>query len=63
VGFGGEDNGGVYHSAYDTIKWYQTYSDGDYSYGRTLSQLTGTLILRLPMRQCCRSSSPILPTR
>jgi hypothetical protein len=36
VGFGGESPGGVYHSAYDTIKWYQTYSDGDYSYGRTL---------------------------
>ena len=43
VGFGGESPGGVYHSAYDTVKWYQTYSDGDYSYGRTLSQITGTL--------------------
>ena len=47
VGFGGESPGGVYHSAYDTVKWYQTHSDGDYSYGRTLSQITGTLILRL----------------
>ncbi len=47
VGFGGESPGGVYHSAYDTVKWYQTYSDTDYSYGRTLSQVTGTLILRL----------------
>ena len=37
----------MYHSAYDTVKWYQTYSDTDYSYGRTLSQVTGTLILRL----------------
>ncbi len=54
VGFGGESPGGVYHSAYDTIKWYQTYSDGDYSYGRTLSQITGTLILRL-------SEAPVLP--
>src|SRR5918993_3547713 len=54
VGFGGESPGGVYHSAYDTIKWYQTYSDGDYSYGRTLSQLTGTLILRL-------ADAPVLP--
>ena len=44
----------MYHSAYDTIKWYQTYSDGDYSYGRTLSQLTGTLILRL-------ADAPVLP--
>ncbi len=47
VGFGGESPGGVYHSAYDTVKWYQTYSDGDYSYGRTLSQITGTLVMRL----------------
>ncbi|MEO7132872.1 MAG: M28 family peptidase, partial [Vicinamibacterales bacterium] len=54
VGFGGESPGGVYHSAYDTIKWYQTYSDGDYSYGRTLSQLTGTLVLRL-------ADAPMLP--
>ena len=54
VGFGGESPGGVYHSAYDTVKWYQTYSDGDYSYGRTLSQLTGTLILRL-------ADAPVLP--
>jgi N-acetylated-alpha-linked acidic dipeptidase len=37
----------VYHSAYDTVRWYQTFSDTDYSYGRTLSQITGTLILRL----------------
>ena len=54
VGFGGESPGGVYHSAYDTVKWYQTYSDGDYAYGRTLSQLTGTLLLRL-------ADAPILP--
>ena len=54
VGFGGESPGGVYHSAYDTVKWYQTHSDGDYIYGRTLSQITGTLILRL-------SESPVLP--
>jgi N-acetylated-alpha-linked acidic dipeptidase len=54
VGFGGESPGGVYHSAYDTLKWYQTYSDSDYSYGRTLSQLTGTLLLRL-------ADAPVLP--
>jgi N-acetylated-alpha-linked acidic dipeptidase len=54
VGFGGESPGGVYHSAYDTVKWYQTYSDGDYTYGRTLSQLTGTLLMRL-------ADAPVLP--
>jgi N-acetylated-alpha-linked acidic dipeptidase len=54
VSFGGESPGGIYHSAYDTVKWYQTYSDTDYSYGRTLSQLTGTLLLRL-------AEAPVLP--
>lgn len=54
VGFGGESPGGVYHSAYDTLKWYQTYSDTDYSYGRTLSQITGTLLMRL-------ADAPVLP--
>lgn len=54
IGFGGESPGGVYHSAYDTVKWYQTYSDGDYSYGRTLSQLAGTLLMRL-------ADAPVLP--
>ena len=54
IGFGGESPGGVYHSAYDTVKWYQTFSDGDYSYGRTLSQLAGTLLMRL-------GDAPVLP--
>ena len=54
LGFGGESPGGVYHSVYDTVNWYQKYSDGDYSYGRTLSQITGTLILRL-------ADAPVLP--
>jgi N-acetylated-alpha-linked acidic dipeptidase len=47
VGFGGESSGGIYHSAYDTIAWYSKFSDGDFLYGRTLAQLTGTLLLRL----------------
>lgn len=54
VGFGGESSGGIYHSAYDTVRWYQTFSDGDYAYGRTLAQLTGTLLLRL-------ADAPVLP--
>ncbi len=47
VGFGGESSGGIYHSAYDTITWYTKFSDGEFVYGRTLAQLTGTLLLRL----------------
>jgi len=54
VGFGGESSGGVYHSVFDTMNWYTKYSDGDFSYGRTLSQLTGTLVLRL-------ADAPVLP--
>jgi len=54
VGFGGESNGGIYHSIYDSINWYTKYSDGDFAYGRTLSQLTGTLLLRL-------ADAPVLP--
>ncbi|MCC7241711.1 MAG: M28 family peptidase [Acidobacteria bacterium] len=54
VGFGGESPGGVYHSAYDTVTWYTKFADGDFAYGRTLSQLTGTLLLRL-------ADAPVLP--
>jgi N-acetylated-alpha-linked acidic dipeptidase len=54
VGFGGESGGGIYHSMYDTVNWYTKFSDGDFSYGRTMSQLTGTLILRL-------ADAPVLP--
>ncbi|MCA1584364.1 MAG: M28 family peptidase [Acidobacteria bacterium] len=56
LGFGGESPGGVYHSVYDTFNWYTKYSDSDFSYGRTLSQLTGTAILRM-------SESTVLPFR
>jgi N-acetylated-alpha-linked acidic dipeptidase len=54
LGFGGESSGGVYHSAYDSVNWYTRFSDGDFSYGRTLSQLTGILLLRL-------ADAPVLP--
>ena len=54
VGFGGESNGGIYHSMYDTVNWYTKFSDGDFAYGRTLSQVTGTLLLRL-------ADAPVLP--
>jgi len=54
VSFGGESSGGIYHSVYDTVRWYQTFSDTDYAYGRALSQVTGTLALRL-------ADAPVLP--
>ena len=47
-GFGGEgDSGGVYHSVYDSFYWYTKFSDGSFVYGRTLSQIAGTAMLRM----------------
>ena len=46
LGFGGAESGGVYHSTYDTVGWFQRFSDSDFSYGKTLSQIMTTSILR-----------------
>lgn len=45
LGFGASD--GVYHSIYDTPAWYQQFSDGDRTYGKALTQVMATVILRL----------------
>lgn len=47
LGFGGDSPGGVYHSNYDTFHWYEKFSDSEFVFGRTLSQLIGTAMLRL----------------
>lgn len=47
IGFGGEDEGGVYHSIYDDFYWYTHFADTDFAYGRTLSQFNGSMIMRL----------------
>jgi N-acetylated-alpha-linked acidic dipeptidase len=47
LGYGGEDGGGVYHSIFDNVQWYLTYSDSDFAYGRALAQTAGTAVLRL----------------
>ncbi|HXV65487.1 MAG TPA: transferrin receptor-like dimerization domain-containing protein, partial [Vicinamibacteria bacterium] len=47
LGFGGDSPGGVYHSNYDSFDWYRRFSDGDFVFGRALSQTIGTAILRL----------------
>ena len=47
LGYGGEDNGGIYHSIYDDFYWYTHFSDTDFVYGRALSQTAGTAIMRL----------------
>jgi N-acetylated-alpha-linked acidic dipeptidase len=47
LGFGGESDGGVYHSIYDDYYWYMHFSDRDFKYGRALAQTIGTAVMRL----------------
>ena len=47
LGFGGEDDGGIYHSIYDDFYWYTRFSDTDFVYGRALAQTVGLAVLRL----------------
>jgi N-acetylated-alpha-linked acidic dipeptidase len=47
IGFGGEDEGGIYHSIYDDFYWYTHFSDTTFVYGRALAQTGGTAVMRL----------------
>ena len=47
LGYGGEDEQGIYHSIYDDFYWYTHFSDTDFVYGRALSQTIGTSVMRL----------------
>jgi N-acetylated-alpha-linked acidic dipeptidase len=46
VAYGGEDDGGIYHSIYDDFYWFTHFSDTDFVYGRALAQTVGTMVLR-----------------
>jgi len=47
LGFGGEDEDGIYHSIYDDFYFYTHFLDTDLVYGRTLAQTVGTAVIRL----------------
>jgi N-acetylated-alpha-linked acidic dipeptidase len=47
LGYGGEDDGGIYHSIYDDFYWFTHFSDTSFVYGRALAQTAGTAVLRL----------------
>jgi N-acetylated-alpha-linked acidic dipeptidase len=47
LGFGGEDEGGIYHSIYDDFYWFTHFSDTDFVYGRAMAQTIGTSVMRL----------------
>src|SRR5581483_6578705 len=47
IGFGGEDESGIYHSIYDDFYFYTHFLDTDFAYGRALAQTAGTAVMRL----------------
>ena len=47
IGFGGEDRGGTYHSAYDTPWHWDQFADKDQVYGKLFAQAAGTIVMRI----------------
>lgn len=47
VGFGGEDDGGEYHSIYDSYDHYKRFKDPKFEYGVALAKTAGRATLRL----------------
>ncbi len=47
LGYGGEDQGGIYHSIYDDFYWFTHFSDSAFVYERALAQVAGIAVLRL----------------
>lgn len=47
LGFGGEDEEGIYHSIYDDFFWFTHFSDTDFAYQRTVTQTIGTAVMRM----------------
>ncbi|SFD56371.1 N-acetylated-alpha-linked acidic dipeptidase [Chitinophaga sp. CF118] len=47
LGFGGEDDGGEYHSIYDSYDDFSRFKDPGFVYGTALAQTAGRAVLRL----------------
>lgn len=47
IGFGGENGGGSYHSAFDSYDHYVRFGDPTFDYGVALAKVAGRLTLRL----------------
>lgn len=47
LGFGGEDEGGEYHTIYDTYTHYKRFKDPKMEYGLALANLAGRIVLRM----------------
>lgn len=47
LGFGGEHEGGTYHSIYDNYRQFTSFVDPELKYGVALSQFVGRVVLRV----------------
>ena len=47
LGYGGEGNGGSYHSIYDSFDHFTRFCDPDFAYGIALAQTAGRVVMRL----------------
>ncbi len=47
IGFGGEDEGGSYHTIYDSYDHYSRFGDPGFKYGVALAQTIGRAVLRM----------------
>ena len=47
IGYGGESEGGFYHSIYDSFDHFMRFGDPDFAYGVTLAKTAGRVVLRL----------------
>lgn len=47
LGYGGEDDGGEYHTNFDTYRHYSMYKDPGFAYGVALSRTAGRAMIRL----------------
>ena len=56
VGFEGEAEYGVYHSAYDSFDHFKRFVDPAFDYGVALAKVVGRLVLRI-------AQAPLLPAR
>ncbi len=54
LGYGGENQGGEYHTIYDTYPHYKRFKDPNFEYGIALAKTAGRIVLRL-------TNSDVLP--
>ena len=47
LGLSGEDNGGLYHSIFDSLAWYKRFSDGTFVHGKSMATYMAVVMARM----------------